>query len=336
MRSCSWRRATGRSSRPQFIDGSAGMRAISAYCRPCAPGRRSTASPGRPGTARPEAAAPRSRSRPQAPPRAGPGPARVAGVDAPLSYDIGQLLQIDIRRGEPDVGDHDPGRGLRVGELREQDQGLRLHGPADVDGPAPGDIGELRHDVVDHGVGGTVEDDPHRPLLVVLRDEHHVRAKLGSIKVGEAISSCPRSESSVVTILPPRPPARAAGGQLSSRHGVRRQRERLRGARHRALARGPRGGRLLGRVVRALPRGRPGARGRGRARARARSSSPRWTPKQPKPRGELSDPRHSGREGVSRRQRCGRVHRGRPARSGRALPGHDRPLSRRPAGRGRR
>jgi hypothetical protein len=82
-----------------------------------------------------------------------------------------ELVEVHVRRRQADVRDDDPRRGLRIGELGEQHDRLRLHRPADVHGLSTGDLGQRRNDGFDRGVGWAVEHDAHRALVVVLGDE---------------------------------------------------------------------------------------------------------------------------------------------------------------------
>src|SRR3954451_22089456 len=95
-------------------------------------------------------------------------------------------------------------------------------------------------------------------LFSVMNSTH--RAKFGSTRAGEATSSLPRSDSSIGSDSAIASHSGAAA-QLTSNHGFRRNRAGLHGAGGGAFARGARGRRFLGRVVRPQPNAGAGGRG---------------------------------------------------------------------------
>ena len=232
--------------------------------------------PGPPGRAPPAAAAPRSTSRSRSPPpaarRPSPNsrrkPAR-AGRQRPARRDRRRPTPGRRRRRRSTLPP--PGRRTRpAGRSPPAAPGRRRRRLA------AGDLRQLRHHRLHRGLRGPIEHDPHRAVLVVLGDEDDGSREVRVHKRRRGDKSLPRSESSIppfyaLIVIRAAAPAKLEAWRSTSPRG-------LPGARDRALARGPRGRRLLGRVVRSLPDARAPRSRRQSPSGRARSSWPRWTP----------------------------------------------------------
>ena len=95
-------------------------------------------------------------------------PAGIADVDATAEHGHVDVLH------ESDRAEEQVGRVVGVVELGDGQHRLERDRAADVDRVLlAGEWRELRQRVADGGVGRPVEDEPHRALLAVLRDEHH-------------------------------------------------------------------------------------------------------------------------------------------------------------------
>jgi hypothetical protein len=97
-------------------------------------------------------------------------PARVAGEEAhPADR---ELVWLCVGRHEPDPVEDRRGRGVDVVELGEHHECLGLHRAADEHRVAgAGQAGQRRHRSGRGHVGRAAQDEPHRAVLVVMRDE---------------------------------------------------------------------------------------------------------------------------------------------------------------------
>ena len=106
-------------------------------------------------------------------------PAGVAGEDASTPRRLRELVEIAVGPREAEVADDDRCGLRRLVELGEDEHRPGLHRPADEDERVgPCDVGQIGHRLAHRRLGRPVEDEPHRAVLSVLRDEHHRPAEV--------------------------------------------------------------------------------------------------------------------------------------------------------------
>jgi hypothetical protein len=129
-------------------------------------------------------------------------PAGIAGEKTSTPRRSCEQIGVRIGSNEADVGKDDRGRVVGLLELGQDDDGLRLDRAADVNDRARlHEVGERGSRFRGHCLRGPVEDDAHRTLLAMLRDEHYRAAEVVVVQGGRCDQELPSERLDGIHVL---------------------------------------------------------------------------------------------------------------------------------------